>query len=90
MSRDAIAVLMAEGNKTVYKLIVMCFQVDANIVLTADTMNLRGTQLFHIFLSYCEGFFPKFRACIMSRDQDMIDWINKQCPEWTAVKNRLP
>ncbi len=78
---------MAEGDKTVYKILVMCIQVDPNIVLTLDTMNMRGAQIFAAFIGFCEGWFPMFKTCVMRRDEEMVAWVNQKVPYLTAVKD---
>ena len=89
MSKDAICVLMSEGNKTVYNILVMCAQVDPQLLLLLDSMNIRGAQVFAGFLGYCEGFFPRFKTCVESRDQQMIDYINQKVPQLKAMRDRF-
>jgi hypothetical protein len=84
MPKSAICLLMSEGNDTVYTLLELCMQVDPNIVLKCETYNLRGAQLFYLFIGYCEGFFPKFRAVIETKEPEAIQWVNQKVPQFTA------
>lgn len=88
MSLEAICLLMSEGNREVYKLMVMAGQVDPNIILTLDTMNIRGVQAYYIFFEYCNGWFPKFKGCVLSKEQEMLDWVNKKIPYMKAVRDK--
>jgi hypothetical protein len=84
MPKAAICLLMSEGNKSVYNLMELCMQVDPNIVLKCETYNMRGAQLFYLFIGYCEGFFPRFRSVIETKDPDALAWVNKKVPQYTA------
>ncbi len=88
MTGEAICVLMAEGDRTVYKILVMCWQVDPNIILTLDSMNMRGAQIFAAYIGFCEGWFPMLKTCVMKRDEEMIAWVNQKVPYLTAVKDK--
>lgn len=83
----AICVLMSEGNKSLYNLLIVASEVDPNILLTLDTMNMRGAQVWVAFAGFSNKFFPHFKSCVMSRDPQMIAYVNKHVPQLTAVKD---
>lgn len=88
MTKRAICVLVSEGNKATYDLLLTCMSVDPNIVLTLDTMNCRGAQVWCAFSGYCGGFFPKFKECVMNRDQQLIDFVNQHVPQFKATRDQ--
>ena len=88
MSIRAVATLMSEGNKNCYNLLILAAEVDPNILLTLDSMNMRGAQAWAAFAGYCNYFFPHYRECIMKRDPDMISYVNQKVPQLQAVANK--
>jgi hypothetical protein len=87
MSFRAACVLMSEGNKELYTFLQMCCQVDRQLILILDSMNMRGAQIWAAFAGYSGGFFPHFRECVTSRNEEMIAYVNQIVPQATAVKN---
>lgn len=90
MSGEAICVLLAEGNPTVLKLLRMAWKVDPNILLNLDLLNLRGAQVFYAFIGFCNGWFPKFKECVLTKNQEMIDYVNQKCPNVEKARAKHP
>jgi hypothetical protein len=88
MSIRSVAVLMSEGNKNLYNLLILCAEIDPNILLTLDTMNMRGAQVWAAFSGYCGQFFPHFKECVMKREKEMIDYVNLKVPFYQAVSQK--
>lgn len=80
-----ICTLMAEGNKTVMKLCELCAQTDPQILLHLDSMGMRGAQIFYAFIGFCDGWFPRFKECVSSRNLDMIQYVNQRVLDMKAV-----
>ncbi len=87
MSWNAACVLMAEGNKSMLALLQLCAQTDRQIILYLDSMNMRGAQIWAAYAGFCGLFFPNFKECVLTRNPDMIAYVNKHIPQHTAVKN---
>ncbi len=88
MTKRAICTLCSEGNRATYDLLITCMEVDPNLVLTLDDMNCRGAQVWAAFTGYCGSFFPRFKECVVSRDQNMIDFINLAVPQFRATRDQ--
>ncbi len=88
MSGAAICVLMSEGNRSCYNLLTICWEMNPNIVLTLDSMNCRGAQIWAGFAGYSNLNFPMFKECVMKRTPEMIDYINLKVPQMRAVLNK--
>lgn len=69
--------LMAEGNKSAHKLLLLCARVDPLLLLHLDDMNMRGEQAWVSFYWYCEGIFEKFKLCVTTRDSELVNFVNK-------------
>ncbi len=87
MPKESLSLLMSEGNKSVYNLMMVCAEIDINLILNLDCMGMRGAQIFYAFAGHCGAYFPQFRSCVNSRDQEMIDYVNKKVPHLRAVKD---
>lgn len=68
--------IMAEGHQPTKKLLHMCVTVDPILLLHLDDMNLRGAQAWAAYYGYCEGQFEKFKQCVVTRDYDMVNYVN--------------
>lgn len=87
MTLRAACVLMSEGNKELYTFLQMCCQVDRQMILILDSMNMRGAQIWAAFAGYSSGFFPHFKECVLTRNDEMIAYVNRIVPQFRAVKN---
>ena len=84
MSVKAIATLMSEGNRNTYNLLILSGEIDTNILLTLDDMGMRGAQVWAAFAGFANKYFPKFKSCVMNRDPNLIDYVNKAVPQLKA------
>lgn len=55
------------------------------MLLHLDDMSMRGAQIWVAFAGYSEGFFPKFKECVMTRNPEMIQYVNLKVPQFKAV-----
>lgn len=76
MSLERTVEVMAEGHSPTKKLLLLCVTVDHMLLLHLDDMNLRGLMAWAAFYGYCEGVFDKFKVCVVTRDSEMVNYIN--------------
>ncbi len=76
MDLDRTVQVMAEGHHPTKKLLKLCVNVDPMLLLHLDDMNLRGHQAWAAYYGYCEGQFERFRVLVVSRDVEMVNYIN--------------
>lgn len=86
MSAKDICVLLAEGDKNVLKLLELAASVDPNLLLDLDCMKMRGEQIWQAFYGYSSGWFKIFKANVETRNQDMIDFVNRKIPHLKAIQ----
>lgn len=51
-------------------------EVTLGIWLTLDDMNMRGNQIWVAFAGFAQGDMEFFQVAILSRSQDMVDYVN--------------
>lgn len=73
------AIIMAEGYAISLKILNVMAEADPIFLLHIDDMNMRGQQV-HMALQYCEGEFERFRIAVATRDQGMVDYVNRELP----------
>lgn len=88
MTTTDILVLMSEGNPG--GLTVLCEMMKKDpmnmfVILHLDDMNMRGSQIWVGYKDYCKEDLNKFIECCKKRDKDMVNLVNKECPENIAV-----
>jgi len=89
MSAMDIAVEMSEGNPGACAVIGMILGKGPSswfTLLDLDDMNIRGPQIWVGYKDHCKENIDDFIAAVKRRDAQMIATINKECPEWKAVK----
>ena len=68
--------IMAEGHHPTKKLLKLCVQVDPLLLLHLDDMNIRGKQIWAAYYGFCDGHFEMLRVRIVSRDLNMVNYLN--------------
>lgn len=79
------AKIMAEGNRGAGNVLDMIVDYDPFLLLDLDDMNMRGVQVWHAYLGYCQGNFPRFCFSVKSRSDQMVAWVNLAVPHIKAV-----
>lgn len=87
MTLETTITIMAEGNSHAQKLLQVCADTEPVLLLHLDDMNVRGVQAWNGFYWFSEGKFDKFRAAVVTRDKNMIDFIN-QYPTYERAVQR--
>jgi hypothetical protein len=75
-------VLMSEGNPGALNVLMKILHEDYVVgfvnILSLDDMNIRGTQIWVGYKDYCGEKLDSFIEAIRTRDQEMVDVINKE------------
>ncbi len=72
---------MSEGNPGAVSVLTQFINDDIKdlmLLLSLDDMNIRGTQVWIGYKDFCKEDIEKFKACIHTRDADMITKINME------------
>ncbi len=77
-----ILVKMSEGNpgalSVLMEIIAAKKEAAIMLILTLDNLDIRGQYIWVGFKDYCEQDLEVFCNKVQSRDQDMIDFIEKE------------
>jgi hypothetical protein len=55
------------------------------LLLHLDDMNIRGSQIWIAYKDYAGQDLFKFKEAVETRSQDMVNIVNKECPDNKAV-----
>lgn len=82
-----VVVKMAEGNPGGLSVLTQMIPFSFLEILSLDDMNIRGSQIWVGYKDHCGEDLAKFIECIIQRDQDMVDTINREChrPDLVAL-----
>ncbi len=58
-----------------------------NVILDLDDMNIRGEQIWVAYKDFSKGDIDKFITSVTERNLEMINIINRECPDHKAVKS---
>lgn len=82
MDLDEILVIMSEGNPGASSVLTgLASKHYPSLVLhlsVLDDMNIRGTQIWVGYSDYCDRDLARFSAAVLTRDQGMVECINKE------------
>jgi len=88
-----VVIKMSEGNPgAVTVLSQMLKGDDLLLLLHLDDMNIRGSQIWVGYKDHCHQDIELFKACIKSRDVEMVNTINNSggvSPENRARRDRF-
>ena len=77
-----ILIVLSEGNPGALRVMMDWLQKDGDSCfmsfLNLDDMNIRGSQIWVGFKDHCKEDMSKFIECVNSRDEDMVNTINRE------------
>lgn len=88
MSVSDIVAEMAEGNPGALRVLMQIAQsgpAGVMDVLHFDDMGMRGEQIYAAFKDYAGSDLTKLKEAMKSRSMEMVNIVNRECPQWKAV-----
>lgn len=86
MDLGQVAIIMSQGHRHTLKLLTMCIDVNPYLLVHLNDMNMRGPQIWTAYYYFAEGIYEKFESCVLGRDTEMVNYVNKACPGPRAVR----
>lgn len=63
-------------------------RINPTLILELDDMNMRGQQIWQAFNQYSMGDITTFVGLLASRNEDMIQWVNRHLPSHPMAVRR--
>jgi hypothetical protein len=79
---------MSEGNPGALTVLMQIVDRDPALgmlqILNLDDMNMRGCQIWVGYKDHCGEDIDRFIEAMKSRDPQMVEVVNRECPDWVA------